>query len=55
MSDLKLQETEVDEVLRLSIDELKVLMIENPNDFMPDGSHALNLYFQHYHDKKSKS
>ena len=27
-------------------------MIENPNDFMPDGLHALNLYLQYYHDKK---
>ena len=44
-SDLKLKETEVGEALRLSINELEALMIENPNDFMPDGSHALNLHF----------
>lgn len=50
LKDLKLQEEEVDEVLRLSIRELKSMVAENSQDFMPDACHAMRLYFQHQGD-----
>lgn len=48
--DLKIQEEEVDEVLVLSMEELKTRILESPEDFMPDACHAMKLYFQRKED-----
>mmetsp|Transcript_12800 Transcript_12800/g.19384 ORF Transcript_12800/g.19384 Transcript_12800/m.19384 type:complete len:474 (-) Transcript_12800:334-1755(-) len=50
MKDLILQEEEVDEVLSLSFDEVRQLAEEQPDDWMPDGLHAVKLYLQHKRD-----
>jgi len=46
LRDLRLQESEVDEVLRMSLAELRDLIEDRPEDFMPDARHAMRLYFQ---------
>ena len=46
LHDLVLQEEEVDQVLRMSLQELKDRIETTPDDFMPDSCHAMKLYFQ---------
>jgi len=50
--DLKLQEEEVDEVLRMPLQELRRRVADTPEDFMPDACHAMRLYFQRQDDIK---
>jgi len=50
LSDIKMQPEEVSEVLRLSIKDIRKMAIEDPDDWMPDGLHAVNLYLQHRRD-----
>ena len=52
IQDLPLQEEEVDEVLCLSLEEVKRMAIETPEEWMPDGWHAIQLYLQYQHDAK---
>lgn len=54
MADIKLQPEEVDEVLRLSLSEIKKMAIEDPDDWMPDGLHAIKLYLQYRQDRALK-
>ncbi|KAG7361284.1 NUDIX family hydrolase [Nitzschia inconspicua] len=51
---LTIQEEEVDEVLVLSMEELKTRIEESPDDFMPDACHAMKLYFQRKEDMQVK-
>jgi pyrimidine 5'-nucleotidase len=46
IDNLKIQEEEVEEVLSMTMEELKTRIEEQPDDFMPDACHAMNLYFQ---------
>lgn len=50
MSELTLQVEEVDAVYRRSLQELQEDMSLKPEDFMPDSTHAMKLYFQHSKD-----
>jgi putative hydrolase of the HAD superfamily/pyrimidine and pyridine-specific 5'-nucleotidase len=52
LKDLKMQESEVSEVLRVSLTELRARMKSSPQDFMPDSIHAMRLYFQWIGDQK---
>ena len=54
LSDIKMQEEEVSEVLRLSIKDIRKMALEDPSDWMPDGLHAINLYLQYNRDKSVK-
>jgi 8-oxo-dGTP pyrophosphatase MutT (NUDIX family) len=44
--DLKIQESEVESLERMSLQELKDRLETNPDDFMPDACHAMRLYFR---------
>ena len=50
--DIRAQEEEVEEVLRLSLADIKKKVQDQPGDWMPDGLHALKLYLQYRHDKR---
>jgi pyrimidine 5'-nucleotidase len=50
LHDLVLQQTEVDEVIRMSLKELYTRIETRPDDFMPDSCHAMRLYFQRRRD-----
>jgi putative hydrolase of the HAD superfamily len=52
LHDLKLQEEEVDEIVRINLQDLKDRMKNSPGEFMPDSIHAMDLYLQHQHDQK---
>jgi len=60
MDDIKLQPEEVSDVLRLSIPELRRILLKKdttiPDDdnWMPDGLHALKLYLQYQRDNSLK-
>ncbi len=54
LSDIKMQPEEVSEVLRVSIKDIKKMAVEDPDDWMPDGLYAVNLYLQHRRDKSLK-
>jgi len=51
LNGLKIQEEEVDEVLRLSISQIQRMAEEDAESWMPDGLHALRLYLQYVHDQ----
>lgn len=51
LEDIKMQLEEVDEVLRLSITDIRRMATENPDDWMPDGLHAIRLYLQYKLDR----
>mmetsp|Transcript_43592 Transcript_43592/g.105706 ORF Transcript_43592/g.105706 Transcript_43592/m.105706 type:complete len:492 (-) Transcript_43592:375-1850(-) len=44
--DLVVQKEEVEDVLVMSMDELRRQIDESPDKFMPDSCHAMRLYFQ---------
>jgi 8-oxo-dGTP pyrophosphatase MutT (NUDIX family) len=46
IKDLKIQESEVESLERMSLQELKDRLERNPDDFMPDACHAMRLYFR---------
>eukprot|EP00536_Pseudo-nitzschia_multiseries_P002610 jgi/Psemu1/183903/e_gw1.35.198.1 len=46
LEEIKMQPEEVDEVLRLSIRKVRKMALEDPDDWMPDGLHAIRLYLQ---------
>lgn len=46
LKDLQTQEEEVDEVIRLSLREVRQMIEKEPDEFMPDACHAMRLYFQ---------
>mmetsp|Transcript_28580 Transcript_28580/g.32815 ORF Transcript_28580/g.32815 Transcript_28580/m.32815 type:complete len:458 (-) Transcript_28580:84-1457(-) len=46
-SDIKMQPEEVSEVLQLSIRTIRTMAVENHEDWMPDGLHAIKLYLQY--------
>jgi pyrimidine 5'-nucleotidase len=50
--DLKIQKEEVDEVFSMPLDELKHRLKVDPDSFMPDCCHAMQLYFQRKSDVK---
>jgi len=52
LKDIRLQESEVEEVLHLSISAVKNMILNNRDDWMPDGLYALELYLQYLHDIK---
>lgn len=52
LKDLKIQKEEVDEVMRISLQELKGWIDHKPEDFMPDACHAMRLFFQFDRDMK---
>lgn len=52
IEDLKLQEEEVDEVLSMTLEELEQRLHIKPDDFLPDSSYAIKLYFQRSTDLK---
>ena len=49
-SNIKIQEEEVSEIHRLSIQTVRAMVNENPNQWMPDGLHAIKLYLQYRYD-----
>ena len=52
MRELILQKEEVNEVLRMSLEELQLRIEREPGSFMPDACHAMMLYFQRVLDTK---
>lgn len=52
--ELTIQEEELEEVMVLSMEELKARILEMPQDFLPDACHAMNLYFQRKEDMQVK-
>jgi pyrimidine 5'-nucleotidase len=52
LRDLTLQTEEVDEVIRMSLEELRNGITYRSHEYMPDACHALQLYFQHLQDVK---
>jgi len=52
LSDIKMQPEEVSDILRLSLDEIRMMAEKNPHDWMPDGLHAIQLYLQYVRDIK---
>jgi len=54
LSDIKMQPEEVSEVIRLSIKEIRKMAVEDPDDWMPDGLYAINLYLQYRRDHSLK-
>ena len=52
LEDIKIQKEEVDEVIPMTIKQLKESMTTNPNDYMPDSIYAMKLYFQRKQDYK---
>ena len=52
LDDIRCQEEEVDEVLRMSLAEIEKKVKNAPDEWMPDGLHALKLYLQHRQDRK---
>lgn len=52
VSDLVLQEDEVESVMRVPLSALQTMMVDKPEEFMPDGRHALKLYFQRKQDDR---
>ena len=54
LEDIKIQEEEVEEIIPMTLEELKQSMEDNPEDFMPDACHAMKLYFQRTLDLKVK-
>jgi len=53
-SDIKMQPEEVSEVLRISISDIQQMAVDDPNDWMPDGLYAVQLYLQHRQDRTLK-
>ena len=51
LKELKVQESEVESVYRISLSELEDLLTQHPERFMPDACHAMKLYFQHKLDQ----
>eukprot|EP00537_Pseudo-nitzschia_pungens_P007627 CAMPEP_0172361216 /NCGR_PEP_ID=MMETSP1060-20121228/5082_1 /TAXON_ID=37318 /ORGANISM="Pseudo-nitzschia pungens, Strain cf. cingulata" /LENGTH=490 /DNA_ID=CAMNT_0013083409 /DNA_START=102 /DNA_END=1574 /DNA_ORIENTATION=- len=50
LEEIGMQPEEVAEVLRLSIRDVRRMADENPDDWMPDGLHAIRLYLQYKRD-----
>ncbi|GFH55191.1 hypothetical protein CTEN210_11667 [Chaetoceros tenuissimus] len=50
LEDIKMQPEEVSQVLRLNLNEIRQLAQDDPDDWMPDGLHAIKLYLQYRHD-----
>ena len=51
LDEIKMQPEEVSEVLRLSLDDIRRMAKEDPDDWMPDGLHAIRLYLQYKKDQ----
>ena len=51
LEEIKMQPEEVDEVLRLSMSDIRRMATEDPDDWMPDGLHAIRLYLQYKRDR----
>lgn len=54
ISDIQLQPEEVSEIMRLSIKDIRRMASECPDDWMPDGLYAINLYLQYRNDRVLK-
>jgi pyrimidine 5'-nucleotidase len=54
MRDLKCQDTEVEEVYRMSLKTLRYQINSSPDEFMPDACYAMKLYFQRLLDLQVK-
>lgn len=52
LKDLQLQKEEVDEILRMSLQDLSDRIQSTPEDFMPDACHAMRLYLQRKGDMR---
>jgi pyrimidine 5'-nucleotidase len=50
LKDLVMQEEEVQSVHRMSLQEMKDMIRDHPENFMPDACHAMRLYFQRKED-----
>jgi putative hydrolase of the HAD superfamily/pyrimidine and pyridine-specific 5'-nucleotidase len=50
LEEIKMQPEEVSEVLRLSLKDIRRMAAEDPDDWMPDGLHAIRLYLQYKRD-----
>lgn len=50
LKDLVMQDEEVDAVYRMSLQEMKDMIRDNSENFMPDACHAMRLYFQRKED-----
>jgi pyrimidine 5'-nucleotidase len=50
LKDLVMQEEEVESVHRMSLQEMKDMIRDHPENFMPDACHAMRLYFQRKED-----
>ncbi len=49
---IKMQPEEVSEVLRLSLTDIRRMAEEDPDDWMPDGLHAIRLYLLYKKDQE---
>ena len=54
LSNIIIQPTEVSNIHRLSISQIKHMIQSNPDEWMPDSLHALKLYIQRKSDLKTK-
>ena len=54
LNELTLQQEEVEEVVCMSLQELKIAIETTPNEFMPDACYAMQLYYQHAVDRYLK-
>jgi putative hydrolase of the HAD superfamily/pyrimidine and pyridine-specific 5'-nucleotidase len=52
VEDLVLQKEEVDDVIRMKLQDVQTSMKHAPDLWMPDALHAMRLYFQHRQDLK---
>jgi putative hydrolase of the HAD superfamily/pyrimidine and pyridine-specific 5'-nucleotidase len=52
LSAIKMQPEEVSEILRLSMTDIRKMAKEDPDDWMPDGLYAIQLYLQKIRDEK---
>lgn len=49
---LKLQQEEVEEVIPMTLAEIQKQILEAPQQWTPDGAHAIQLYLQRCHDER---
>jgi FMN phosphatase YigB (HAD superfamily)/8-oxo-dGTP pyrophosphatase MutT (NUDIX family) len=53
-SEIKMQPEEVSEVIQLPVKTIRKMAIDDPDDWMPDGLHAIKLYLQYRYDTTLK-
>ena len=54
LQDIKIQPSEVEQIISMTIGQLEDRILSEPHDFMPDSCYALRLYLQRLIDQKVK-